>query len=81
MVVFNNVLNKEYAMKFENLLSDLRNTTKPSEKQDVLISYDCPELRELLRLTYDNFVLFNVSIKPKDMPLPSELDQIGRAHV
>lgn len=61
-------------MKFENLLSDLRNTTKPSEKQDVLISYDCPELRELLRLTYDNFVLFNVSIKPKDMPLPSELD-------
>ena len=61
-------------MKFENILSDLRNTTKPSEKQEVLLSYDSPELRELLRLTYDNFILFNVSIRPKDIPIPSNHD-------
>ena len=61
-------------MKFENILSDLRNTTKPSEKQEVLLSYDSSELRELLRLTYDNFILFNVSIRPKDIPIPSNHD-------
>jgi DNA ligase-1 len=61
-------------MKFENLFNDLRNTSKPAEKQKVLISYDSPELRELLRLTYDNFILFNVNIKPKDMPEPADKD-------
>ena len=61
-------------MEFKNLFNDLRNTSKPAEKQKVLISYDSPELRELLRLTYDNFVLFNVKIKPKDIPVPADKD-------
>ncbi len=61
-------------MQFKTLFNDLRNTSKPSEKQKVLISYDSPELRELLRLTYDNFVLFNVNIKPKDIPVPADKD-------
>jgi len=61
-------------MEFKNLFNDLRNTSKPAEKQKVLISYDSPELRELLRLTYDNFILFNVSIKPKDIPPASDKD-------
>lgn len=61
-------------MEFKNLFNDLRNTSKPAEKQKVLISYDSPELRELLRLTYDNFILFNVNIKPKDIPAPADKD-------
>jgi hypothetical protein len=65
---------KNMTPEFKNLFNDLRNTSKPAEKQKVLISYDSPELRELLRLTYDNFVLFNVNIKPKDMPAPADKD-------
>jgi DNA ligase-1 len=61
-------------MEFKNLFSDLRGTSKPSEKQEVLLQHDSPELRELLRLTYDPFTLFNVSIKPKEIPAPGEYD-------
>ena len=61
-------------MEFKNLFNDLRNTSKPAEKQRILTSYDSPELRELLRVTYDGFVLFNVSIKPKDIPPASDKD-------
>lgn len=61
-------------MEFKNLFNDLRNTSKPIEKQKILVSYDSPELRELLRLTYDNFILFNVNIKPIDIPIPSDKD-------
>ncbi len=65
---------EENAMKFENLLKDLRSTSKPSEKQEILLRYYSPKLKELLRLTYDPFILFNVSVKPKDIPAPSEQD-------
>lgn len=61
-------------MEFENLLSDLRNTSKPSEKQAILKAYDCDTLRYMLRAAYDPFTLFNVNIKPKEMPAPANQD-------
>jgi DNA ligase-1 len=61
-------------MKFKNLLNDLRNTTKPTEKQAVLLRYDSRQLRELLRYTYDPFILFNVNILAKDVPAPADHD-------
>jgi ATP-dependent DNA ligase len=61
-------------MRLENLLSELRNTTKPTEKQAVLLRYDSRQLRELLRYTYDPFILFNVNIIAKDVPAPADHD-------
>ena len=61
-------------MIFENLLDELRGTSKPSEKQAVLNRYDSDELRDMLRFTYDPFILFNVKIKPVDVPAPANHD-------
>lgn len=61
-------------MKFENLLNDLRNTTKFLEKQKVLLNYDSPQLRDLLRWAYDPFILFNVSLKNSEVPSSSNYD-------
>lgn len=61
-------------MKFENLLSELKGTSKPTEKQAVLRSYDSEQLRYILKATYDPFLLSNVKIKPKDVPAPSNHD-------
>jgi ATP-dependent DNA ligase len=59
-------------MDLSNLIEDIKGTSKPSEKQDVLRKYESKELKELLVATYDPFLLFNVSITPKQVPLPGE---------
>lgn len=59
-------------MDLSNLLEDIRATSKPVEKQEILNGYDCAELKELVEATYNPFKLFNVSIKPKDVPTPGE---------
>ena len=61
-------------MLFENLLQELKGTSKPAAKQVILRSYDGNELRTILKATYDPFVLFNVNIKPKEIPDPSNHD-------
>lgn len=61
-------------MRFENLLKDLRSTSKPSEKQSVLMDYNSVELRKILEATYDPFILFNIKIKPKEIPAPTNHD-------
>lgn len=61
-------------MRLSNLLTDVRSTSKPSEKQDIIKSYDCEELRYLLKNTYDPFITFNVKIKPTDIPTTSDKD-------
>jgi DNA ligase-1 len=61
-------------MELKNLLSELRNTTKPKEKQAVLKEYDSPSVRYLLKVSYDPFILLNVAIKPKEMPAPANHD-------
>ena len=59
-------------MDLSNLLNDIKGTSKPVEKKDILRKYDSTELRELLAATYDPFILFNVSIKPKQIPEPGK---------
>lgn len=55
-------------MIFENFLKDLRATSKPMEKQDVLIKYDGSLLRYIIKATYEPFRLFHVSIKDNEIP-------------
>ena len=61
-------------MIFENLLNELRGTSKPTEKQIILKQYDSEELREILKATYEPFMLFNVKIKPKEIPQSAHYD-------
>lgn len=61
-------------MRFESLLNELRETSKPIEKRAVLIKYNCKELRTALTISYDPFILLNVNIKPSEIPTPSNHD-------
>lgn len=54
-------------MKLGNLLEELRSTSKPSEKADILLKYDSPFTRHLLKVTYDQSTLFNVKIQDKEI--------------
>lgn len=57
-----------------NILHELRNTSKPSEKIGIINKYDAlfsehpVSLRKLLKLSYDPFVHFNVKLSPKETP-------------
>lgn len=63
-----------------NLLSDLRNTSKPGEKVDILKKYENDTegydyyARILAYYTYNPFILFNVKLRPKDIPTPGDKD-------
>lgn len=56
-----------------NLINSLKGTSKPSEKQAVLLAHDSGLLRDLIVYTYHPFVLFNVSIKPSEIPPPGPM--------
>lgn len=56
------------------LLQAFKNTSKLTEKQAILKEYDSEELRYILKATYESTILFNVKIKPKDIPDPSDKD-------
>jgi len=57
-------------LKVENVLGELKNTTRPAEKIDILLKYDSPFFRRLLRYTFEPFVLFHVKLQKKDIPTP-----------
>lgn len=61
-------------MKFSTVLEELRGTTRPKEKQEVLLKFDCNEFRDILIATFDTFTLFNVKINKKDVPEPGDKD-------
>lgn len=63
-------------MRFENLLEELRSTSKSTEKQAILTKYHCKELTDILAASYDPFILFNVKIKASDIPKPGTKDLI-----
>ena len=56
------------------LISDLRATTKPGEKHEVLKKSACPFLEYLLKATYDPFKLYHVKLSAKDIPPPGKED-------
>lgn len=57
-----------------NLLQELRSTTKPTEKQQILLTYDSWFLRHLIRMTYDPFEMFHIKLKKKEIPEPGIAD-------
>ena len=59
-------------MSLSNLLEELRNTTKPSEKQNILLKYDSKDLRFFIKKAYDPFELFHVKLKASDIPVPGQ---------
>lgn len=56
----------------ENLINDLRSTSKPSKKQEIVHAQDSPFLQEILKATFEPFMKFHVKIKPTDVPNPGE---------
>ncbi len=54
------------------LITDLRSTSKPKEKQQILKNNDCKFLRYLLRSSYEPFEVYHVKIKPSEVPEPGE---------
>jgi hypothetical protein len=56
------------------LISDLRGTSKPKEKQKILKANDCDFLRYLLKSAYEPFEVYHVKIKPGEVPTPGEFD-------
>lgn len=56
------------------LISDLRNTSKPSEKQAILKDNDSIFFRYLLKSTYEPFENYHIKIKPSEVPEPGVLD-------
>lgn len=57
-----------------NFIDDLRNTSKPSEKQKVVSKYDSDFLRHLIYSAYDPFKLFHIKLKKSEVPEPGGLD-------
>lgn len=56
------------------LISDLRNTSKPKEKQLILKNNDCDFLRYLLKATYEPFETFHIKVKKAEIPEPGFSD-------
>lgn len=54
------------------LLSELKSTTKPSEKIDILKKHDGENLRWVLKATYDPFRLYHVKFKKTEIPEPNK---------
>lgn len=61
-------------MRLENLLEELRATSKPSEKIDTLMKYKSKLLVGIIKATYDPFILFNVKIDISEVIAPGDYD-------
>ena len=55
--------------KVEDFVQDCRSTTKLLEKEDIMLMYDCPILREMLFYCYEPFIMYNLN-PPSDLPRP-----------
>ena len=60
----------------KTLISDLRSTSKVSEKIDILKRNDCEFLRYLLKATYEPFDVYHIRLSANDIPLPGKLTVI-----
>ena len=52
------------------LLSELKNTTKPSEKIEILKKHDSDLFRWVIVATHDPFIMYHVKMKKTDIPSP-----------
>lgn len=60
--------------KFENFLNELRSTSKPKEKQDILLKYDGEILRYIIKATYEPFKMYHVNLKKDEIPPSGKSD-------
>jgi len=56
------------------LMTELRSTSKPLEKQQILKDNDCEFLRYLLKSAYEPFEVYHVKIKQSEIPSPGKFD-------
>ncbi len=61
-------------IELTNLLSNLKGTSKPSEKQQIIKDYDSDLLRYVLKAAYEPFVMYHVKLKLSEIPQPGEKD-------
>lgn len=61
-------------MKLENFITDLRSTSKPKEKLEVVKKYESDFLKILIHATYEPFKLYHVNIKKEEIPEPGDYD-------
>lgn len=61
-------------MSLSILLEELRSTSKPGDKQEILLNHDSWLLRHVIQMTYDPFVLFNIKLKKSEVPDPGASD-------
>lgn len=65
-----------------NLLSELKETTKPSEKINVLKKHDNKFFRWLINATYDPFKMYHIKFKKSEIPEPGDGHiELFEAHV
>ena len=57
----------------DTLITDLRRTSKASDKIKILRKNDCEFLRYLLKATYEPFDVYHIRLSQGDIPLPGEL--------
>jgi len=57
-----------------NLLVDLKGTSKPKEKQQIIKDYDSDFLRYVLKAAYEPFVMYHIKLKPSEIPMPGKKD-------
>ncbi len=60
--------------KLCSLLEELKATSKPGEKQSIIMKYDSDFLRYIIKAAYDPFKLYHIKLKKKEIPLPGVKD-------
>jgi hypothetical protein len=57
-------------MSLSTLLKEIKGTSKPAEKQAILLSHDSDMLRWVIESTYNPFAMYHIKIKEQDIPEP-----------
>lgn len=61
-------------MKLGDLIEDLKSTSRPLEKEDILLEYESPFLLELIRRTFQPFLVYHAKIDEYEFPVPGNKD-------
>ena len=59
-----------------NLLAELRSTSKPSEKYNIIKKHDSEFLKRIIHSTYDPFRIFHIRLKKSEIPTAGNKDII-----
>jgi len=59
-----------------NLLTNLKGTSKPKEKQQIIKDHDSEFLKYVLKAAYEPFVMYHIKLKLSEIPQPGDKDII-----